>query len=348
MFSVGSPIWMLILGLLIGFLAAWAFDYFYWRRRTDRLIVEARAQAEADAAKLRAERDRLQMDLRASAERVRGVEADLSTVRAKAAELEPMAARVPALQAERDRLAAELAEAQARLRALEADLSACGVRVGELSTANNRLEADLGACGARVHELTAQLAAPASITLGGAGDDAPDFPDLTLRLQDENALLGDELAATKAALLRLSGNQRDPLIDINGIGPVYQDRLYDAGIVTFEQLAALTPEQLRAMIKPADWQAPDFLGWIAEARQRIGQPERDALIDISGIGPVYERKLWSAGVVTFDQLAALSAERIEEIISPAAWQKIEPEAWIVEARTLAQQVRDGSYRKGER
>lgn len=347
MFSVGSPIWMLILGLLIGFLVAWVVDYVYWRRQTDRLISEAREQAEVELKRLRAERDRLQLDLRASADRVRSLDADLGAARARVAELEPVAARVPALQAERDRLAAELAEAQARLRTLEADLSACGVRVGELATATSRLEADLSACGSRVSELTAQLAAPAGITLGGAGDDTPDFQGLTLRLQDENALLSDELAATRAALLRLSGSQRDPLIDINGIGPVYQERLYDAGIVTFEQVSALTPDQLRAIIKPADWQAPDFLGWIAEARKRIGQPARDALIDINGISPVYERKLWTAGVVTFDQLAALSPERITAIIGPAAWQQIEPEAWVAEARTLAQQVRDGTYRKGE-
>jgi predicted flap endonuclease-1-like 5' DNA nuclease len=64
-----------------------------------------------------------------------------------------------------------------------------------------------------------------------------------------------------------AARRRDPLIDINGIGPVYEQKLFDAGVSTFEDLAALTPEQVREIIAPQRWQEIDPASWIAEARQ---------------------------------------------------------------------------------
>ncbi len=65
------------------------------------------------------------------------------------------------------------------------------------------------------------------------------------------------------------------------------------------------------------------------------QTRVDNLEDINGIGKVFARKLNAAGVMTFDDLARMPVERIREIIQPKAWQKIEPEAWVVEAATLS-------------
>lgn len=68
----------------------------------------------------------------------------------------------------------------------------------------------------------------------------------------------------------------------------------------------------------------------------FGTPTRaDNLEDINGIGKVFARKLNAAGVMTFEDLARMPVERIREIIQPKTWQKIEPEAWVVEAATLA-------------
>jgi predicted flap endonuclease-1-like 5' DNA nuclease/ABC-type phosphate transport system substrate-binding protein/DNA repair exonuclease SbcCD ATPase subunit len=134
---------------------------------------------------------------------------------------------------------------------------------------------------------------------------------------------------------------RDPLLDINGIGPVYEQKLFAAGITTFADLAAATPEQLRDIIQPESWQrfTPD--AWIAEARRLIGGAEvpaqtvRDPLLDINGIGPVYEQKLFAAGIYTFADLAAATPEQLREILQPERWQRFTPDAWIAEAATLA-------------
>lgn len=61
---------------------------------------------------------------------------------------------------------------------------------------------------------------------------------------------------------------REPLRDIKGIGPVYEESLQRAGVVTFKQLAALSPEQLELIIAPEHWRRVDFHAWIEEAREK--------------------------------------------------------------------------------
>ncbi len=73
----------------------------------------------------------------------------------------------------------------------------------------------------------------------------------------------------------------------------------------------------------------------AEAKAEAGPPRRDPLEKINGIGPVYKRRLYEAGIYTFQQLAELSPDQIRAIIQPKSWQKIEPESWIQQARELA-------------
>lgn len=60
----------------------------------------------------------------------------------------------------------------------------------------------------------------------------------------------------------------DDLTLINGIGPTIAKRLHAAGIFSFTDLAAQTPEQLRTMAQIAEWQG-DPTGWIAQARARL-------------------------------------------------------------------------------
>jgi predicted flap endonuclease-1-like 5' DNA nuclease/predicted nuclease with TOPRIM domain len=73
---------------------------------------------------------------------------------------------------------------------------------------------------------------------------------------------------------------------------------------------------------------------------------RDPLIDINGIGPVYEERLFAAGITTFAQVAEQNPDRLREIVAAKEWQDIDPEAWIAEARSFAEQVQNGTYRKG--
>ncbi|MGH2536148.1 MAG: helix-hairpin-helix domain-containing protein [Candidatus Promineifilaceae bacterium] len=60
----------------------------------------------------------------------------------------------------------------------------------------------------------------------------------------------------------------DPLEQINGIGAVYARRLNQAGVHTFNQLAALSSDELRAITGARRW---DPAEWIGEARRLAGQ-----------------------------------------------------------------------------
>lgn len=67
--------------------------------------------------------------------------------------------------------------------------------------------------------------------------------------------------------------ERDRLQKIHGIGDVFTRRFNDAGIFTFAQLAALTPERAREIINPEEWQAIEPEQWIAEASQFAEQAQ---------------------------------------------------------------------------
>ncbi|MBN2305256.1 MAG: DUF4332 domain-containing protein [Anaerolineae bacterium] len=69
---------------------------------------------------------------------------------------------------------------------------------------------------------------------------------------------------------------QDRLTDIKGIGPVYAGKLYEAGIQTFRQLAAMTPDELYALINEPSWRMKSIKAesWIAQAGHLASQREK--------------------------------------------------------------------------
>ncbi|MCS6880808.1 MAG: helix-hairpin-helix domain-containing protein [Oscillochloridaceae bacterium] len=302
-------LWWLTLGVLIGFVAEWIWDWIWFRRRRQVVSVDVETQVNA----LRGERDKLAADLRACGDRRAALESELKT-------------------------------AQGTLQTVQDELGSLRTRVATLSQENDQLRAELAA-------LRAAASAPASAqgqTLMAKQVGTADETTDVAMLREYNLALHDELAATRLALGRLAGSKGDPLTDIRGIGPAYQERLYAAGVLTFEQVAATHPDRLRAIADPETTTELDTEAWREQARQLAHLPGRDPLIDINGIGPVYEQRLLNAGVTSFEQLASMTEEQIRAIIKPEAWQNVDIPAWIAEAKVFAQQVRDGTYRKGRR
>lgn len=93
-------------------------------------------------------------------------------------------------------------------------------------------------------------------------------------LQTQIASLFPLLEAIRARTRRSAGPPR--LTDIKGIGPVYAGRLYEAGIQTFKQLAALTPEEIQALMNEPKWRARgiDAESWIEQAKHLASQREK--------------------------------------------------------------------------
>lgn len=138
--------------------------------------------------------------------------------------------------------------------------------------------------------LVAQL--PTSFTVR-AGDSNTALLNDIRREQDAHAAtlraLGASLAALESrldeAIARLEAARTMPgpalrpgegspaitrLRDVRGIGPVYERRLWQAGITTLAQLAALTSEEVRAIVQPPGGFRTDVESWIEQARQQTG------------------------------------------------------------------------------
>lgn len=63
-----------------------------------------------------------------------------------------------------------------------------------------------------------------------------------------------------------------------------------------------------------------------EIEQEI-EAEPDELLEVPGIGPVFAQRLQDAGVRTFDRLARLGDEELDEILRPQPFQRLNYEAW---------------------
>ncbi|MEZ4866467.1 MAG: hypothetical protein R3C14_34430 [Caldilineaceae bacterium] len=93
---------------------------------------------------------------------------------------------------------------------------------------------------------------------------------------DQESQLRRELESARLEITRLQtqiSNETpaappspDRLQDIKGIGQAFAKRLNEAGIFTFVQVGALSPEQLERIIKPQEWQTLDYSSWISQAR----------------------------------------------------------------------------------
>ncbi|OPZ98868.1 MAG: DNA repair and recombination protein RadA [Planctomycetes bacterium ADurb.Bin412] len=129
------------------------------------------------------------------------------------------------------------------------------------------------------------------------------------------------------------------VIDIEGIGPVYADKLKAAGVTTTEDLLKLgaTPKGRQELAKKTGISDSLILRWVNHAD----------LFRIKGVSSQYAELLEAAGVDTVPELAQRNAanlcQKMEEVNSekklvrkPPAASQIEK--WIDEAKKLPRQV----------
>jgi predicted flap endonuclease-1-like 5' DNA nuclease len=163
--------------------------------------------------------------------------------------------------ADRARLERDLKACVGRARGLEQELGSLRARMAELEPLPARLaEREAEVVALRAEIAAARLAAPPA----PAQEAAP----------QSDAIEAEEAPARLSLVAPLGAGPHDPLIDINGIGPAYQRRLNAAGVHTFAQLAAMSPEAILAIIKPESWQHIEPEAWAAEAA-RFAEQVRD-------------------------------------------------------------------------
>lgn len=213
--------------------------------RINSMLDSAKAEA-ALIVGMRTDNERMRTDN----ERMLAELADLHGMRERnTAEIEALQAQTQAISDARDELQREVLTLRAAPMQ-ERELSGMQLGVadglGRGSTFAGTMPSDISSFSGEQN----------SFTLGNAA--AADGVSIT---GGEHAFDGD------AALVVGSSNERDPLIDIDGIGPVYQQKLFDSGVTSFAQLSAMSPAQIREIIAPEAWQEFEPELWIAEARE---------------------------------------------------------------------------------
>ena len=103
-----------------------------------------------------------------------------------------------------------------------------------------------------------------------------------------------------------------------------------------QQAGAWQAELTAAHSHLADYQRTQHALAHAEAQilaleQAIAQHKRDNLQEIDGIGPVFAKRLYEAGIDSFAKLAQTSAERLREVVQLKPWQAADIEGWREQA-----------------
>lgn len=323
-----------------------------------RVEVEAaeRAQAETRVDTLTTELDTLRGELTTVHERV----AVIPTLQASATDWE---AKFQAEVAQRTRY-------QQEIQAYEEELARRGAQVGALETRQQEAAAARATAEQRIGELDAALTAAhagategetrlADVTAARVAAEQrlaaleAERDALRQQLADRETRLSSEASARVAAdqkandlkteldSLRVevgSLSKRVTVIPTLESSATNWEQRYqnEAGLRTRLDTTVrereVELERLRERITALEAEHSSRTAALQSQLELFGtQTKADNLEDINGIGKVFARKLNASGVLTFEDLARTSIDRIREIIQPKTWQKIEPEAWVLEA-----------------
>lgn len=109
-------------------------------------------------------------------------------------------------------------------------------------------------------------------------------------------------------------------------------------------LAAVKQErdELRQGVIAGQWRLDQAIKEIHDTRStKVVNIAKDIFERIEGIGPVYQERLWNAGILKYSELAATSEERLREIIHPQDWQNLDFLYWRRAAARLATEALEG-------
>jgi predicted flap endonuclease-1-like 5' DNA nuclease len=136
----------------------------------------------------------------------------------------------------------------------------------------------------------------------------------------------------------------DDLSKIKGIGDVYKQRLYRAGVYTWKQIAEADTELLRRATSA--YPSSNVEEWLVQAEKLMEKhgrrsavysgPQPDDMTKILGIGPVGASVLYRAGICTYEQLASTPVSELEALFPIAVAGDLPDFAqWVARAAELA-------------
>jgi chromosome segregation ATPase len=271
--------------------------------------------------------------------------------------------QITELTTEKSELEATIAQRENALQAATAQAATLSDGRRELEASINGLRAELAALQVDKDDLltglqeaeTARLAAETELAeKARIFDGAPAMAELASEIEAYPAI--KRYAANEALRMRaipVFGAVPQDLTEIKGIGSAFQQRLYDAGVGTYWELANLPDDEIRQVLELTDWQLrsvsfdeirEDALH-LAESTDTIGKLwnnlERiDDFEPIPGIGRVFERRLYDAGIYTYEQLASATVEQLAAACHAPKLHVPDYAAWIEEAKVRMVQDND--------
>ena len=142
------------------------------------------------------------------------------------------------------------------------------------------------------------------------------------------------LAVEPSELSKMSRSELDSFLTENGAIEIRERNLDGSDAV---ETAA--PAKAKAAPKSeelSEEQKTEKLGLLKSIVGEGSSDQKDDLKEISGVGPVYEEKLNSIGIFTFEQVSKLTPESIKAIEELTKYfpGKIEREDWVSQAKNL--------------
>lgn len=137
------------------------------------------------------------------------------------------------------------------------------------------------------------------------------------------------------------------LSQVQGVSPEFEQRLYNAEIGTYWHLSQLDEAQLahileldqaQLSVNLTEMRADALrLARLSQTQGRTWQGgEPDDFDRLIGTGRVYEKRLYDAGICTFEGLAALTAEQLAQICHAPDLAEAEYQSWIDQAKSFAE------------
>lgn len=157
--------------------------------------------------------------------------------------------------------------------------------------------------------------------------------------------------ALQARVIPTIVEQPQDLSAVEGIGAIFEQRLYNAGIGAYWEMATLDDETLLRVLKIGKAQAATVNLDVMRASARLLAEESDTVgvvwsgdpVDdfepIAGIGKTYEQRLYDAGIRTYAALAQATPELLQQAITPRSPIPPDYASWIESAKKLAERQR---------
>lgn len=257
---------------------------------------------------------------------VDGLRKELETLGETRAELERYKANQPALQARIAEYEARLKKAQDDQAQMQANYSALQARISDYETQLSKAQART----AEYDTLAARLEAMQTRVTEAQNTPAPTPAKAAKPRKSKprppKEVIGYRVTQSRTFRAEVVPEGHDPLGVIEGIGTAYQQKLWEAGIRTFADLADTPQARLREIVG----KELEFDEWIVEARRFVrgvyklsrataGGTRRktDDLARIEGIGPKIRDALVAAGITTFEELEAATEGQLRAALEAA-------------------------------